>query len=219
MNKKEISATLLEKVLILGVVVVFGATVAVYVLLTGFARSQAVDASHSTATASSSQKDIDSLQESHKWIRDHPDEVEKTTKIVADASQYRYQDQAVKDLESFASQVDIRVTKYFFNDASSPAAAAATGSSGSATATTPSAPAALSTGGATSSPSGLVATTIDLGFPEALDYESVLLFIKKIEQNVTRMQITYLQLTPGQNDPSKVKVDRMTISIFLNKGN
>lgn len=219
MKSKGISATLLEKILILIVILVFGVTVAAYYFLSNFAKSQAKSANHSMITAQSTQKDIDSLQKSYKWIEKHPEVVDKTNKIVADASQYQYQDQIIKDLESYAKQSgNLVVSTYTFSEAggTQPAAPSGSGSTGSGGSTP--APAAAGSTGSTQLPQGLTATTVDITFPQkGVPYEKILLFVKKIEQNVTRMQITSLSLTP---DPTnrKVVLVTMTISVFLNKG-
>lgn len=226
MKNKGMSASLVEKFLILAVVVIFCATVAVYYFLSSFAKSQAVAANHSMITAQSSQKDIESLQKSYEWIQNNPNVVKKTGQIVADASEYKYQNQVIKDIESFAKQVGLNITKYTFSESSTTETATGSGSSSappasessgsSVAATNAPAPAA---GGATAGgpPAGLVATTIDIGFDEEVPYTRALQFIKKIEQNVTRMQITSLSLAPVEDDPSKVTLS-MTISIFINKG-
>ncbi len=217
MKDKGISATLLEKILILIVILVFGVTVAAYYFLSSFAKSQAVAANHSKITADSTQKDIDSLQKSYKWIENHPEIIDKTNKIVAEASQYQYQDQIIKDLESYAQQSgNLVVSQYTFSD-SSGAQAAPSGSGGSGSTTPP----ATTAGGSTTSaqlPQGLTATTVDITFPQkGVPYDKVLLFVKKIEQNVTRMQITSLSITPDTTNRKSVIVT-MTISVFLNKG-
>ena len=212
------SASLVEKILILVVVVIFCATIAVYHFLSSFAKSQAIAANHSMITAQSSQKDIESLQKSYEWIQKNPDAVKKTGQVVADASEYKYQNQVIKDIESFAKQVGLNITKYTFSE--SAADETATGSGASATApasgSSDSAPAATGTA-AGGLPAGLVSATIDIGFDEEVPYTKALQFIKKIEQNVTRMQITSLSLAPVEDDRSQVTVS-MTISIFINKG-
>lgn len=212
------SATLLEKILILIVILVFGVTIAAYYFLSNFAKSQAKAANHSMITAQSTQKDIDSLQKSYKWIEKHPEVIDKTNKIVAEASQYQYQDQIIKDLESYAKQSgNLVVSQYTFSDASG-AQAAPSGSGGSGATGSASAPAAASGTASTQLPQGLTATTVDITFPQkGVPYDKVLLFVKKIEQNVTRMQITSLSITPDPTNRKSVIVT-MTISVFLNKG-
>lgn len=223
MKNKGMSASVVEKILILVVVVIFCATVAVYHFLSSFAKSQAVAANHSMITAQSSQKDIESLQKSYEWIQKNPDVVEKTGQVVADASEYKYQNQVIKDIESFAQQVGLNITRYTFSESAAGETATGSGSSsapapsessgsGAAATTAPAAGAAAS-----GPPAGLVETAIDIGFEEEVPYTKALQFIKKIEQNVTRMQITSLSLAPVEDDPSKVTLT-MTISVFINKG-
>ncbi len=213
MKDKGISAPLLEKILILVVVLVFSVTIASYYFLSNFAKSQAKAANHSMITAQSTQKDIEGLQKSYKWIEEHPEVVEKTNKIVAEASQYQYQDQIIKDLESYAQQAgNLVVSQYTFSEAGG------TGTTPSGGAGSTPSPTAASGTASTQLPKGLTTTTVDITFSQkGVPYEKILLFVKKIEQNVTRMQITSLSITPNPIDRTVVQVT-MTISVFLNKG-
>jgi type II secretory pathway pseudopilin PulG len=217
MKNKGMSATLLEKILILIVILIFGCTIAAYYFLSNFAKTQAKSANHSMLTAQSTQKDIDSLQKSYKWIEKHPEVVDKTNKIVADASQYQYQDQIIKDLELYAKQSgNLVVSQYTFSEPSGTQTAPTGG--GAAKPATPAPAAAGSTSTSAQLPQGLTATTVDITFPQkGVPYDKILLFVKKIEQNVTRMQITALSITPDPTNRNSVIVT-MTISVFLNKG-
>ncbi|MDO8336547.1 MAG: hypothetical protein Q7T74_07265 [Candidatus Saccharibacteria bacterium] len=213
MNKKGINASLLEKMLILLVVAIFGIIIGVYVMLTNFAKSQATNADHSMIDANSSAKDIQDLQKSYKWILAHPETVNKTNKIVAESSKYQYQDQIIKDIELYANQSGLSVSKYSFSEAAASATTPTTGTAAPAAAAG-SAPAAA---GATATPTGLSSTTVELGFGNSVSYAKTILFIKRIEQNVTRMQITSLSIAPDEDDKGAVALT-MTISVFLNKG-
>lgn len=216
-KSKSINASLLEKILILLNVLIFCATFGLYYFLSSFTKSQADVANQSLAIARSSQKNIDNLRASYQWMKEHPGTVDKTSKIVAEATHYRYQDQVINDLESYASQVGLNISKYTFNElAPTPATPSSTppqsSSNGvaSGTATAPITPGDA----AKQLPSNLTTTTIDIGLEANVPFNSVLLFIKKIEQNVTRMQITSLSLTPNVNNVNVT----MTISVFINKG-
>ncbi len=221
MKDKGMSAALLEKILILVVVLVFGVTIAAYYFLSNFAKSQAKAANHSMITAQSTQKDIDSLQKSYKWLQDHPEVVEKTNKIVAEAGQYQYQDQIINDLELYARQSgDLVIAKYSFTETGgAPTTANGTGGASASTGSTPAPTAGAGAAPSTQLPQGLVATTVDITFPDkGVDHDKVLLFMKKIEQNVTRMQITSLSMAPIDPDKRGSIQVTMTISVFLNKG-
>lgn len=229
MKSQGMKATFLEKILVLMVIVIFFATIAAYYFLSNFAKSQAVEADHSMISAQSTQKDIENMEKAHKWLVENPDIVTKTNSIVADASQYKYQDQVINDIESYANQSKVNVTDYKFNEAGgSTTGATGSGASSGAGATSSQAPAAATgtptTPGASSTstpqlPSDLTATTVTLAFNygKSVPYSSIMLFIKKIEKNVTRMQITNLSMTPDPQSRGKVNVT-MTISLFINKG-
>lgn len=231
MKSKGISAALLEKILLFVIVLILGVTIAIYSFLSGFVKTQANIASESVAKADASQEDIDDLNKSYKWLQENPDVVEKTNKIVAEAGQYKYQDQVILDLESYAKQVGLTVTSYKFSET----AAAPTTSPSTAPAATPPAAAAPAAGGATTggagaaagtekTPNGLSVATIDIALNSGVSYRKLLLFMKKIEQNVTRIQINAISISragddesTGSNVKDPVSVATFTISVFLNK--
>lgn len=235
MKSKGISAALLEKILLFVIVLILGVTIAIYSFLSGFVKTQANIASESVAKADASQEDIDDLNKSYKWLQENPSIVEKTNKIVAEAGQYKYQDQVILDLESYAKQVGLTVTSYKFSEtAAAPTTSPSTGSS--APVTTPPAAAAPAAGGATTggagaaagtekTPNGLNVATIDIALNSGVSYRKLLLFMKKIEQNVTRIQINAISISragdddesTGGNVKDPVSVATFTISVFLNK--
>ena len=236
MKSKGISAALLEKILLFVIVLILGVTIAIYTFLSGFVKTQAAIASESVAKADASQEDIDDLNKSYRWLQENQSLVEKTNKIVADAGQYKYQDQVILDLESYAKQVGLTVTSYKFSEtAAAPTTSPSTGSTAPAATPPAAAPAAGATnaggGGASASktettPSGLTVATIDIGLGPDVSYRKLLLFMKKIEQNVTRIQINSISLTragdtsesTGSDVKDSVSVSTFTISVFLNKG-
>lgn len=209
-NSKAMSASLLEKLLLFIITLLFVATIGIFYALSNYAKDQANIAGRSMARTESSQKDIDSLRQSYKWLIANQEIVEKTNKIVAITKLYRYQDQVVNDIESYARQSGLRITKYGFTED-----AAATAGAGAAPAAT--APAASGAApAANSAASSFKTATVQIGFGTFIPYENFIFFLKKVEQNVTRMQVTELTLTPKPEDSSAVEVT-MTISVFLNK--
>lgn len=233
MEKKGISAALLEKILLFVIFLILAATIGIYTFLFGFVKTQAEDAAKSVAKAEASQKNIDDLNKSYKWLQENPDIVEKTNKIVADASKYQYQDQVILDLESYADQAGLKVSGYSFNEAATASTAPATGATSGAAATgstaTPSTSGTATGGGAaatpaagtSATPSGLSTATIDITLDGSVSYRKLLMFMKKIEQNVTRMQISALNISPTGGEgslPDAVTVDTFTISVFIKAG-
>lgn len=214
MKKNELNASLLEKILILGVVALMGATVAVYILLSNFTKTQAVSADHSAITAESSQKDIDSLQKSYSWLQTHQETVNKTNRIVAEATQYQYQDQAIKDIEAIAAAYSIDISSYTFTDATEITGAGAVPAAGAPAAPTPTATGTTSTG----APTGLAPTYIGLKLRGNINIEQLLLFLKKIEQNVTRMQVNNIALLPDEKGKGQISMKSIDISVLINQG-
>ncbi len=221
MNTKNISAALLEKLLLVLIVLILAITIGIYYFLFGFVKSQAGTAAQSVAKAESSQKDIDDLNKSYKWIQANPETVDKTSKIVAQASSYQYQDQVINDIESYANQVGLDVISYRFSDLGTTGAAAPAASSSSST---PTPAASAATPATTAAPNGLTQATIDIGLDTGISYRKLLQFMKRIEQSVTRLQVNSINISsvsPAENKkgvPDPVSVTTFTISVFINKG-
>lgn len=213
------SASLLEKLLIFIIILIIAATFGIYYFLSNFAKTQSDKANQSQAKADSSQKDIDNITASYKWLNQNPEVVSKTNKIVAEATYYQYQDQVIGDLESYANQAGVRIQSYNFSDtAATPGATtgAAAPSSGTAAASKPAAGATTPQTGSSSSTSNLKTATVQISFGKSVSPDKFIIFLKKIEQNVTRMQVTDLNLTPNTQTPGTIDVE-MSVSVFLNK--
>jgi len=225
MNTKNMSAALLEKLLLVLIVLILAVTIGIYYFLFGFVKSQADTAAESVAKAESSQKDLDDLNKSYKWLQANPETVDKTSKIVAQASSYQYQDQVINDIESYANQSGLNVISYRFSELSGTGAAASSSSAAPASSSAaPSAAAGAATPATAAAPSGLTQASIDIGLDTGISYRKLLQFIKRIEQSVTRLQINSIDISSvsgAENKkgvPDPVSVSTFTISVFLNKG-
>ena len=213
MKSKAMSSTLLEKLLIFAVFVIVAGIFGIFFVASDFAKSRAQAANNALTKAASTQKEIDETTAAYRWIEDNPVLVDKTNKLVAEAQSYKYQEQVINDLERYASQSDVQLRSYTFSDNTT--ASGATGESSSSSSTTPAAGAAATTP-TTGATGGMKTATVQIGFGDGIGYSSFLKFLKRVENNVTRMQVTSLTLSPDAENQGLVQPE-MTISVFLNQ--
>ena len=159
-------------------------------------KTYASDIRSITADASASQNNIQTLQKVQQELLANKDVIARASDIVADSQSYQYQDQIITDLNDYASRAGISVTNIDF-------LAADPGS-----ATTP------AQTNNTPAPSGVKSTSVSVTVKNPVVYENLLRFIKSIEQNLTKMQISRIGLakdTAGGGVSSEV----LTIEVYI----
>lgn len=147
--------------------------------------------------AAASDENIASLEKIKSYLEKNTDRREKVAQVVAESKQYRYQDDVINDLTSYAHESGVVIESFRF-------------SSGQATPGT--------TAPVTVAPSGITPTTITITMGNPISYDEMLRFIRRIEQNVTKMQIANMAFTRSyENGKSNVSVSSLSIEVYLRK--
>ena len=175
----------------------------VIMLLTGvgfvFVNSQlknyAIEVSHVVADANASRDNLQNLQKIETQLGDDQDIVQKTNSIVAESQSYQYQDQIITDINNYASRAGIGITDINF----STQAATAPGAQ-----TTPNAP----------TPSGVKSSPVAITLKNPINYENMLRFIRSIEQNLTKMQVSRINLSKDAAT-NGVTSDILTLQVYI----
>jgi TolA-binding protein len=154
-------------------------------------QTYATEVSQATAQAQESQNNIQSLQRIQQELADNKSVIERTRDIVADSKSYQYQDQIIKDLNDYAKQSGITITNMDFSAAS---------------ATTP-------TTLAPSAPTGVKSTSVSVALKNPVNYTNLLRFVRSIEQNLTKMQISRINLSKNENN--QVTSEVLTIEVYI----
>ncbi len=158
-------------------------------------KTYAVEVSHVVVDASASRDNLQNLQKIEKQLKEDQDVVQKTNNIVAESRSYQYQDQIITDINGYATRAGIGITDINFSQAAS--------SSQSST-PTPTAPV----------PSGVKSTSVAITLKNPVDYNSLLRFIKSIEQNLTKMQVSRINLSKDTSS-SGVTSDILTLQVYI----
>jgi hypothetical protein len=192
-----LTATQLRIILSISLFAILAMTVTLAFFAYGGLRGTAIDVSHAGADADASQTNLQILQQIQQKLAEEKDVIERANSIVADSKSYQYQDQILTDLKDYASKAGITITNIDF--------------AASATAATPgSAPPATTA----PAPTGVKTTSVSVTLKNPIDYVSLLRFIKSIEQNLTKMQISKISLAKGTTG-SDVSSEALTIEVYI----
>jgi hypothetical protein len=162
-------------------------------------KAYASEVSQVRANANASQNNVQTLRKIQKELLLYKDTIARTNEIVADSQSYQYQDQIITDLNDYAKRADITLTNLDF------LAVTPTG-----TTTTPTTPAP--TGGAPV-PTGVKTTSVSVTIKNPVEYDKLLRFIKSIEQNLTKMQISRIGLS--KDSSGSVTSEVLTIEVYI----
>jgi hypothetical protein len=197
-QSKKLNATGLRLILSVSLFVLAAIGVVGFFYAKNNLQAVAVDTSHSVVDASASQNNLQTLQKIQKTLEDDKDVISRTNNIVADSRSYQYQDQILSDLNDYAAKAGIAITNLAFSDT---AAATPSAASSSKAVTTP-------------QPAGVKSTSVTVTLNNPVNYNNLLMFIRSVEQNLTKMQISRVSLSKGA-DSNSVTSDALAIEVYI----
>lgn len=206
MKASQLTATKLRIVLSISLFLIVAVAITIFYFANSKLKEVATTVSHTIADSTASQSNLQILQQLEKRLAEEKETVERVNGIVADSQSYQYQNQILHDLNTYASQAGITISNLDFsagNTASTPSTAAPAAPAAGA----PAAPIAPT-------PSGVKSTTVSVTLVNPIEYTALLRFIKSIEQNLTKMQISKISLSKG-TEPNQVTSDSLTIEVYI----
>ena len=123
-------------------------------------------------------------------LEQNKDNIDRASAIVADTKYYEYQDQIVRDITSYASTAGLTVLGFNF-----------TGSTGSVK--------------NTGSVKGVKTVFASISLKSPVPYPNYLRFLKLIERNLTKMQITQLDVSSELKSLGQVSSPSITIEVYV----
>lgn len=201
-QSNRLNATTLRLILSVSLFLIAAAGVAGFTFAKGYLQAVAIDTSHSVVDATASQDNVQTLQKIQKILVTDKDVIARTSSIVADSQSYQYQDQIIGDLNSYAAKAGVSITNLDFS---------------AATTTATSSPAASPSAGAPAAApqsAGVKSTSVAVTLNNPVGYDNLLTFIRSVEQNLTKMQISRISLSKGA-DSSSVSSDVLTIEVYI----
>ncbi len=198
MNKMNLTPPKLRIILSVSMFLIVAAAVAAASLSYPFLRDRAVETSHATLDASASQNNLRALEELKERLGEDQEIVSRANSIVAESKSYQYQDQIIGDLNNYAGKAGVEITNIDFT---------ATASTPSPSATTPpAAPAPVA-------PSGVKSMQATVTLKNPINYLSLLRFLRSIEQNLTKMQVSKVSL--AKDASGGVSSETLAIEVYV----
>lgn len=139
---------------------------------------------HAKIDAEVSATEVQQLKQLQKQLAQEQDIVERAKQIAASSEQYRYQDQVIKDVSDYAARYGISINTIDFTQTAGQQAA------------------------------GAKKTSFTITLKGPLAYITFMRFLRDIEQNLTKIQVTSLTLTPDK-DPSSITNPSLSLEVFL----
>ena len=139
---------------------------------------------------------IQSLLASKSQLDRNSDTVKKAKNIVSESKLYQYQNQIIKDLNTYADRAGIPIKAFSFQNEPTTSAKTATSSK-----RTP------------ASPAGVKSTFVSIQLGDHIDYTKFLHFLSLIEKNVTRMQLLGVSISRGANN-HEISIQSLEVKVY-----
>lgn len=150
--------------------------------------NQVVETDHAKIDADLSRTELQRSKSLQTYLDTNKTAIEKTNTVVSETKTYQYQNQIVNDIETYASKAGVTVLGYSFPQ--------------DTTAVKPDA-------------TGLKSVSASLSLQTPVTYTSYIRFLKYIEQNITKMQITDLSLVPDPDNANNVRTTTITLKVYV----
>lgn len=187
------NAVLLRRILSGIIVLLVIGTGVSYYFLADMLKKSVIEADHARIDASIYTSDINRLKKLQTQLVKDKDIVTRAHDIVASSTDFKYQDSVINDINSLADQTGVDVTGYTFVDST-------------AGATTP----------ATPTPSVTAKkVTINIAMRSPVPYDNYLRFLRAIELNLTRFQVTGVNVSPDTVNIRDVINPSIGIEVFV----
>jgi len=172
-SSQGLSAPRLKVILIvtIGLMIVLG--IATFLFFQHKLSDYATEVNNDNVAAAASNQDVTMLQHLQTEMASNQVAVNRAASIVADSKYYQYQNQIIDDLNTYANAAGFSISGFSFADNTASTATTAT----SGTTATP------------ATPAGLKSVTATITLPGSLSYQSVMNFLKSIEENLTKMDL------------------------------
>lgn len=136
-----------------------------------------------------SSDNLERAQRLQVYLENHKDEVDKAAQIVAQTTAYRYQNQIVEDVTKYATIAGVSIIGFDFPQDIASATVDKT--------------------------TGLKSLTATIRLSDSSRYTSYLSFLKYIEQNLTKIQITDITISPNTSNQDYITDTTIGIQVYV----
>jgi hypothetical protein len=195
MNKKMSSVIVVHWLLYLLVFLLLSGIVAgSYFMYTKLSSYVAV-VDHKKIDSELNEEAILNAQRLSRALEKNKDNIARASQVVADTKYYEYQDQIVRDITSYASAAGLTVLGFNFTASSSTTSKTTSKNSGAAP--------------------GVKTVFASISLKSPVPYDNYLRFLKLIERNLTKMQVTQLDISSELKTLGQISSPSITIEVYV----
>ena len=194
--KKVLNASIARIVLSLLLLIILSAMVGLVIFAYSFLSKTSEEVGKMQTEAIAVDAKIQSLLTSKSQLDRNSDTVKKAKNIVSESKLYQYQNQIIKDLNTYADRAGIPIKAFSFQNEPTTSAKTATSSK-----RTP------------ASPAGVKSTFVSIQLGDHIDYTKFLHFLSLIEKNVTRMQLSGVSISRGANN-HEISIQSLEVKVY-----
>lgn len=194
--KKVLNASIARIVLSLLLLIILSAMVGLVIFAYSFLSKTSEEVGKMQTEAIAVDAKIQSLLASKSQLDRNSDTVKKAKNIVSESKLYQYQNQIIKDLNTYADRAGIPIKAFSFQN--EPATSTKTAKSSKRT---------------PASPAGVKSTFVSIQLGDHIDYTKFLHFLSLIEKNVTRMQLLGVSISRGANN-HEISIQSLEVKVY-----
>ena len=194
--KKVLNASIARIILSLLLLIILSAMVGLVIFAYSFLSKTSEEVGKMQTEAIAVDAKIQSLLASKSQLDRNSDTVKKAKNIVSESKLYQYQNQIIKDLNTYADRAGIPIKAFSFQN--EPTTSAKTTTSSKRTST---------------SPAGVKSTFVSIQLGDHIDYTKFLHFLSLIEKNVTRMQLLGVSISRGANN-HEISIQSLEVKVY-----
>lgn len=194
--KKVLNASIARIVLSLLLLIILSAMVGLVIFAYSFLSKTSEEVGKMQTEAIAVDAKIQSLLASKSQLDRNSDTVTKAKNIVSESKLYQYQNQIIKDLNTYADRAGIPIKAFSFQN--EPTTSAKTTKSSKRT---------------PANPAGVKSTFVSIQLGDHIDYTKFLHFLSLIEKNVTRMQLLGVSISRGANN-HEVSIQSLEVKVY-----
>lgn len=194
--KKVLNASIARIILSLLLLIILSAMVGLVIFAYSFLSKTSEEVGKMQTEAIAVDAKIQSLLASKSQLDRNSDTVTKAKNIVSESKLYQYQNQIIKDLNTYADRAGIPIKAFSFQNEPTTSAKTATSSK-----RTP------------ASPAGVKSTFVSIQLGDHIDYTKFLHFLSLIEKNVTRMQLLGVSISRGANN-HEISIQSLEVKVY-----
>ena len=194
--KKVLNASIARIVLSLLLLIILSAMVGLVIFAYSFLSKTSEEVGKMQTEAIAVDAKIQSLLASKSQLDRNSDTVKKAKNIVSESKLYQYQNQIIKDLNTYADRAGIPIKAFSFQNEPTTSAKTATSSK-----RTP------------ANPAGVKSTFVSIQLGDHIDYTKFLHFLSLIEKNVTRMQLSGVSISRGANN-HEISIQSLEVKVY-----